>query len=218
MRYHVHLDLTDARKRRAVGDFTLEASPGKLVPPIEVSGVRGWRTGYVVPVMSGTLDGTLSIDGQPISLAGGSGYHDHNWGFWQGVSWQWGQAQQGDLSLIFGRVFPPREAADPDTIPGFVGALGPDGPLGYSTDLRITETSDERGQPRRIAVRARSSSLDLDLTFDVMSIETTRMTNGLFGGGLNFLQMRGQYTVTGRAGARQINFTAPGAAETFRGQ
>ena len=218
MRYHVHLDLTDARKRRAVGDFTLEASPGKLVPPIEVSGVRGWRTGYVVPVMSGTLDGTLSIDGEPISLAGGSGYHDHNWGFWQGVSWQWGQAQQGDLSLIFGRVFPPREAADPDTIPGFVGALAPEGPLGYSTDLRITETNDEHGQPRRIAVRARSSSLELDLTFDVMSIETTRMTNGLFGGGLNFLQMRGQYTVTGRAGAREINFSAPGAAETFRGQ
>jgi len=67
-------------------------------------------------------------------------------------------------------------------------------------------------------VRARSSSLELDLTFDVMSIESTRMANGLFGGGLNFLQMRGQYTVTGRAGARQINFSAPGTAETFRGQ
>ena len=218
MRYRVHIDLTDARKRRAIGDFTLEASPGKLVPPIEISGVRGWRTGYVVPVMSGTLDGTLSIDGQPISLAGGSGYHDHNWGFWQGVSWQWGQAQQGDLSLIFGRVFPPREAADPDTIPGFVGALAPDGPLGYSTDVRIAETNDDRGQPRRITLRARSSSLDLDLTFDVMSTESTRMATGLFGDGLNFLQMRGLYTVAGRAGSREIRFTAPGSAETFRGQ
>ena len=218
MRYHVHIDLTDARKRRALGDLTLEASPGKLVPPIEISGARGWRTGYVVPVMSGTLDGTLSIDGEPISLTSGTGYHDHNWGFWQGVSWQWGQAQQGDLSLIFGRVFPPRDAADPDTIPGFVGALGPDGPLGYATDVRITETNDERGQPRRIAVRARGSSLELDLTFDVMSTETTRMTNGVLADGLSFLQMRGNYTVTGRAGAREIKFSAPGTAETFRGQ
>ena len=48
------------------------------------------------------------------SLAGGTGYHDHNWGFWQGVSWQWGQVQHGDLSLLYGRVFPPREAADPE--------------------------------------------------------------------------------------------------------
>ena len=218
MRYHVHLDLMDARKRRALGDFTLEASPGKLVPPVEIAGARGWRTGYVVPVMSGTLDGTLTIDGEPLSLAGGSGYHDHNWGFWQGVSWQWGQAQQGDLSLIYGRVFPPPEAADPQTIPGFVGALGPDGPLGYSTDVRVTETNDDKGQPQHIAVRARSSSLDLDLTFDVTSTVTTRMNNGVLADGLNFLQMRGTYTVTGRAGARQFNFSAPGAAETFRGQ
>jgi hypothetical protein len=218
MQYHVHLDLVDARKRRVLGDFTLSASPGKLVPPVEIAGARGWRTGYVVPVMSGTLDGTLTIDGEQISLAGGAGYHDHNWGFWQGVSWQWGQAQQGDLSLIYGRVFPPREAADPDTIPGFIGALGPDGPLAYSTDVRITETNDARGQPQRIAVRSRSSSLDLELTFDVMSTVTTRMNNGVLADGLNFLQMRGQYTVTGRAGDRAINFTAPGAAETFRGQ
>jgi hypothetical protein len=218
MRYHIHLDLIDARKRRASGDLTLEASPGKLVPPVEIAGARGWRTGYVVPVMSGALDGTLTIDGEKISLAGGSGYHDHNWGFWQGVSWQWGQARQGDLSLIYGRVFPPRAAADPETIPGFIGALGPDGPLGYSTDVRITETNDDTGSPRRIALRARSSSLELELTFDVMSTVTTRMSNGVLGDGLNFLQMRGQYTVTGHAGGRAINFSAPGAAETFRGQ
>jgi hypothetical protein len=222
MRYRVHLDVIDAQKRRAVGDFTLEASPGRLVPPFEVNGARGWRTGYVVPVMSGTLDGMLSIDGQPVSLAGGTGYHDHNWGFWQGVSWQWGQAQLGDLSIIFGRVFPPREAADPDTIPGLVVALGPDGPIGYSTDVRITEANDEGGRPRHIAVRARGHALDLDLTFDVASTVTSTLQRGPLGsgtsGGVDFLQMRGEYTVKGKAGARTIEFTAPGAAETFRGK
>ena len=34
---------------------------------------------------------------------------------------------------------------------------------------------------------------------------------------MNFLQMRGQYTVSGMAGNRAIEFTAPGSAETFRG-
>jgi hypothetical protein len=214
--YRIHLDLTDADGRRAVGDMTLEASAGRLVPPVEITGARGWRTGYVVPVMSGTLGGALTVAGEPVSLAGGTGYHDHNWGFWKGVSWQWGQAQQGDLSVIYGRVFPPPEAADPERIPGFVGALGPDGPLGYSTDVRITETNDDKGQPRTIAIRARSSSLTLDLRFDVASIETNRMT-GALANDVNFLQMRGQYTVSGRAGNREISFTAPGAAETFRG-
>jgi hypothetical protein len=44
------------------------------------------------------------------------------------------------------------------------------------------------------------------------------MEQGPLGNGVDFLQLRGQYTVTGRAAARELNFTAPGAAETFRGQ
>jgi hypothetical protein len=216
MRYRIHLDVADARGKKAVGDLSLEATAGRLVPPIEITGAQGWRTGYVVPVMSGPLGGAIDIDGTHVSLEGGRGYHDHNWGFWQRVSWQWGQAQQGDLSVIYGRVFPPREAADPETIPGFVGVLGPDGPLGYSTDVRISEQDDERGQPRTIAVRARGSALDLDIRFDVASAVTTRMAQGTLVG-VDFLQMRGQYTVSGRAGMREIDFTAAGAAETFRG-
>jgi hypothetical protein len=217
MQYRVHLDVEDARGRKAVGDFTLLATPGRLVPPIEIMGADGWRTGYVVPVMSGALDGSLEIDGVRVSLAGGRGYHDHNWGFWQGVSWQWGQVQQGDLSVIYGRVFPPREAADPETIPGFVGVLGPDGPLGYSTNVRIIEDNDEQNRPRSIVIRARGSALDLDIRFDVASAVTTHMAQGPLANGVDFLQLRGQYTVKGRAGSREISMAASGAAETFRG-
>jgi hypothetical protein len=218
MRYRIHIDTQDARGRKAVGDLILEATAGRLVPPIEITGAKGWRTGYVVPVMSGTLEGDIAIDGTRVSLDGGRGYHDHNWGFWQGVTWQWGQAQQGDLSVIYGRVFPPREAADPEAMPGFVGVLGPDGPLGYSTDVRITEENDERGQPQRITVRARGSSLEADIRFDVASAVTTHMEQGPLANGVDFLQMRGQYLVRGRAGAREIDLTATGAAETFRGR
>jgi len=218
MRYRIHIDTRDARGRTAVGDLSLVATAGRLVPPIEITGAKGWRTGYVVPVMSGTLDGVIEIDGARVSLDGGRGYHDHNWGFWQGVSWQWGQAQQGDLSVIYGRVFPPREAADPETMPGFVGVLGRDGPLGYSTDVRITEENDERGQPKRITVRARGSMLEADIRFDVASAVTSHMEQGPLANGVDFLQMRGQYVVRGRAGAREFDFAATGAAETFRGR
>jgi hypothetical protein len=217
MRYRIHLDVADAQGKKVVGDLSLQATAGRLVPPIEITGAQGWRTGYVVPVMSGALDGALDVAGTRVSLDGGRGYHDHNWGFWQGVSWQWGQAQQGDLSVIYGRVFPPPDAADPLTIPGFVGVLGPDGPLGYSTDVRITEENDERGRPKIINVRARGSALDLDLRFEVASAVTTHMAQGPLANGVDFLQMRGHYTVSGHAGSREIKFSASGAAETFRG-
>jgi hypothetical protein len=217
LRYHVHLDLTDARGRRVRGDLTLDASPGKLVPPVEIGGAGGWRTGYVVPVMGGVLDGTLDVDGEPVSLRGGTGYHDHNWGFWEGVSWQWGQVQQGGLSFLFGRVFPPREAADVESFPGFIGALGPDGPIGYSSTVRITERNDASGRPSQIVVSGRGPSLDVTLRFDVASIATSRTQMGLRANDVEFLQMRGQYTVTGRAGNSPVQLVAPGAAETFRG-
>ena len=217
MLYRIQLDLKDANGVRATGDLTLQATPGRLVPPFEITGARGWRTGYVVPVMSGTLAGRIVVGTERTSLDGGVGYHDHNWGFWEGVSWQWGQVHQGDFSLLYGRVFPPADAADPERIPGFVGALGPDGPIAYATNVTISEANDAKGRPQTITVRARGTSLDVTLRFDVASAVTTRMSQGPLGNGVDFLQLRGEYTVTGRAGPRTIDFTAPGAAETFRG-
>ena len=216
--YHLALDLASATGRRVRGNLTLAASPGKLVPPIEISGAGGWRTGYVVPVMNGALNGTLDVDGTTVSLQGGTGYHDHNWGFWEGVSWQWGQVQQGDVSLLYGRVFAPPEAADPDRIPGFVGVLGPEGPLGYATDVRIAEQNDSTGRPTSISITGRGPSLDVTARFTVDSAVTTRSAQGPLANQVDFLQLRGQYTVSGTAGTRQIQFTAPGAAETFRGR
>jgi hypothetical protein len=229
LRYRIHLDLPGTHGSRLRGDLTLQAAPGRLIPPIEISGARGWRTGYVVPVMSGALDGALGIDGTRVDLAGGSGYHDHNWGFWEGVSWQWGQVQHEDLSIIYGRVFPPPHAADPDRLPLFVGVIGSDGPLGYANSLRslqedgetvtITETDNARGEPQSVTVTARSGLLDLRLTFEVESRVITEGTPGTGGqrGNLDFIQMRGRYTVSGRAAGRALDFSAPGSAETFRG-
>jgi len=65
-------------------------------------------------------------------------------------------------------------------------------------------------------VTARSRLLDVSMRFDVGSMVTTRTPQGTLANGLDFLQMRGQYTVSGRAGDRTIEFTAPGSAETFR--
>jgi hypothetical protein len=240
MTYRIHLDLPGDGGLRAVGDLTLQASAGRLVPPLEISGVRGWRTGYVVPVMSGRLDGAIEIaaaggprrstapaaardqtDGvgtaSRVTFDGGTGYHDHNWGFWEGVSWQWGQVQHEDLSFLYGRVFPPADAADPERLPGFAGVLGRDGPLGYTTNVTIDEVNDANGRPTSIELRARGTSLDLRLRFDVGSVVTTRMSQGPLGNDVDFLQMRGEYTVRGTAAGRTIDFTAPGAAETFRG-
>jgi hypothetical protein len=227
MRYLIHLDLRDEAGRRVRGDLTLEASAGKLAPPIEIAGTRGWVTGYVVPVLSGPLAGGLRIgDGaqaERVTFDTGTGYHDHNWGFWEGVTWRWGQVQHDDVAFLYGRVIPPPAAADPERLPGFVGAVGPDGPIGYATDVRISEEDDAEGRPAVIVVQGFGPAFDVTLRFDVETDVTTRLAPATASplrpdvdGGMNFLQMRGTYRVTGRAGARTFDFRAPGAAETFR--
>ena len=104
-------------------------------------------------------------------------------------------------------------------IENILPALGPDGPIGYATDVTIEETNDPSTErPRRIVVRGRSEGLALTMDLAIDQQTTTAMREGLFGGGLDFLQLRARYTVSGQAGDHAVSFTAPGSAETFRGR
>jgi hypothetical protein len=233
LRYRVRLQLAaeepDGRKAGAAGvaagraglsgELTLEATPGRSLPPFAIRGAGGWVSGYTVPILVGRLDGRLDVEGEAISFAGGTGYHDHNWGFWQGVSWQWGQVALGELSLVYGRVRPPADAADPERLPGFLAVLGPEGPLGIATAITIEETDEPGGdRPRTITVRARGEAIDLALSVEVRQVERTRPGAAPPGTAArsDFLQLRGLFRVEGTVGERRVSFVAPGAAETFR--
>jgi len=211
--YHLTLALPGA-----AGTLVLQAAAGQSLPPATMTGARGWVTGYTAPVLSGTVHGELRIGSDAIAVHGAAGYHDHNWGFWKGVRWQWGQVAYGDLSFIYGRIFPPPDVADPDRIPGFLGVLGAQGPMGFSTSVSLEETGDERGQPKRVLVHARGPAIDVTLVFAVDRMVRTpmAMTSSAAGMPADFLQLGGEYRVTGTVGDRAIDFTARGAAETFR--
>jgi hypothetical protein len=217
--YHIELDLpAESGTTRARAGIVLRAAQGRSLPPFTIRGAGGWVSGYVVPVMSGELSGEIRVARETIALKGGTGYHDHNWGFWEGVLWQWGQVQGEGMSFVYGRVHPPADAADPERLPGFLVALGSDGPLGYATDVAIEESNEaETARPRTIVVRGQSESLSLTLDISVEQVTATRMRQGFFGGGMDFLQLRASYRVRGRVGERHVDFTAPGNAETFRG-
>ena len=196
------------------GEIALDAAAGRSMPPAAIRGAGGWLSGYVVPVLVGTMRGTLHTGRESLTLESLVGYHDHNWGFWEGVRWQWGQVARDDVSVVYGRVFPPPEVADPTRIPGFLAVLGRDGPIGFSTDVTIDESLDAT----HIDVHARGTALELRLTFDAHeTVRTAMATTRLpVGSAMNFLQLGGLYHVNGRVADRSIEFSANGAAETFR--
>jgi hypothetical protein len=138
---HVRLDGLQYRIALALpgasGTLLLDAAPGQSLPPATITGARGWITGYTAPVLAGHVNGNLSIGPDQVELRDAAGYHDHNWGFWKAVRWQWGQVASGDLSIVYGRIFPPPDVADADRIPGFLGVLSPKGAIGFSTAVSL---------------------------------------------------------------------------------
>ena len=215
--YRIALDLqTETGAKRAAGTLTLKPAIGRSVPPATIHGARGWLSGYVVPVLSGVFSGALRAGGEEVVVDGMAGYHDHNWGYWEGVRWQWGQVANGAISIVYGRVFPPADVADPARVPGFLGVIGADGPIAFSTDVTIRE-ADDNGRPRTVTIESRNRRLEMTMRLDVGEAVQTAM--GLTrdrSGAMTFLQLGGVYTVAGRAAGREINFTARGSAETFR--
>jgi hypothetical protein len=223
LRYHITLDLAAERGGPgAKGDITLEAPAGRSVPPFVLRGQAGWLSGYVVPVLSGAMSGTLAAGGETVSLHGATGYHDHNWGFWRGVSWQWGQVAHEGYSFLYGRVRPPADAMPPEQaerLPGVLAVIGPAGPIAFAKGAQIEETSSPDGRPESIQVLAREAGLDVRMDIQVQDVIRTPMDRPgmLAEGPTQFLQLRASYHVTGTVGDRQLDFTALGSAETFRG-
>jgi hypothetical protein len=225
LRYRIALDLASERGGAGLtGEITLAAVPGRSVPPFVVRGRGGWISGYVVPVLSGPVSGTLSSGALRVSLDGATGYHDHNWGFWQGVSWQWGQVSHGGLSFLYGRIVPPPDAVPPGEgarLPGIVAVIGPGGPLAFARNAVIEETSaTPGGPPETIHIAAREPGLDLRIEVLVQDAIRTPLGGGPglgTAGARDFLQLRAEYRVVGKVGDQIVDFTAPGAAETFRG-
>ena len=210
-RYEIALNMPGV-----AGRLTLDPAAGRSLPPVTLRGARGWISGYVVPVLSGRLGGALTVGGEAIAFDGAEGYHDHNWGFWRDVRWQWGQVSGDGLSFIYGRVFPPADIAAVDRVPGFLGVLDDNGLLAVATNVSIVEHRDDAqvSTPTSIDVTARSNAVDVQLSFSVE--RTVKRPVSITGGQSDFIQLGGTYRVRGRAGGRTIDLSARGAAETFQ--
>src|SRR5215831_19137172 len=82
-RYRIALRLKSERDgSELAGTLTLDPDPGRSLPPAVIRGARGWLSGYVVPVLSGRLSGTLrtsrttGTSGTPGTIViAGAGYH-----------------------------------------------------------------------------------------------------------------------------------------------
>ena len=106
-------------------DLRVAAGSRRYLPPVEIGG-EGIVSGYTVPLLDARATGRLCEGSRCREIDGSRTYHDHNWGTWGGVTWDWGQAWVGGYSVLYGGV----RGGDPDRT-----ATGP----------RILHLTDEHG-------------------------------------------------------------------------
>lgn len=205
-------------------------SPGAYFPGAELSSGET-VSGYVVPGLRADATGSICVNGQCERFDGAQSYHDHNWGVWKGVTWEWGASRAGAFTLLYGRVQPADSTLS--TQPLFVYVTDS---LGFVGLFRPREVVYEDGRVirvggRELRVPSRGSMVDvrgddtlrIELTVEDATATDTR-TNIERGDAKAsraldrpyFVQMKGLMRISGRIAGRPLSGQGSGFFETYR--
>lgn len=205
---------------RVALDLTVAPEPNRYFPPVELR-EGAYPSGYVVPALSGRAKGRICLNARCATVRDAPAYHDHNWGVWRDVTWEWGAVRGAQFNLLYGAVITPEDRAlgagsRPSLFVALVDSLGvrqvfrasqvryfgPDGqalPRGrYPAALAFT------------AVRERDT---LELRAEIADVAATRETPA--GPGWVFLQMRGPFMLRGRSAGAAVADQGAGFFETY---
>jgi hypothetical protein len=203
----------------------LEVRPeaNRYFPPVELRD-DDFVSGYVVPGLSAIARGTICIGGHCDRLEGARAYHDHNWGVWRDVTWEWGSARGASLSLLYGGVYGParrQPGAGAVTSPFFLGlvdSLGVRQVLQFDHLAYVGAIAAEgaRGAeaPARFSLLATRGADSVRLAVDVEHAIATDRSASAFR--RVFFQMRGRFRLSGRIAGAEVSDTGRGFFETYR--
>lgn len=215
----------------ATVDLVVAPERGAYFPGTSL-GAGDFVSGYVVAALRASATGTLCVAKRCEHFDEAQAYHDHNWGTWRGVTWDWGAARAGSHTFLYGRVDAPDSllASAPYFLylvdsAGFQAVFRP----------RVIEYEDRRTLVvggRRIAVPSRavmrdargSDTLQVELLIEDATATDTRGTlleRGEVGlaraiARPYFIQMKGIARLTGRIGGRVVTGEGTGFFETYR--
>jgi hypothetical protein len=211
-------------------DLVVHPSPGAYFPGAAVT--SGVVSGYVVPALRADASGRLCVASACTTYDAVQGYHDHNWGVWRGVTWEWGAARAGQYTFLYGRVEPPDSIGGAQ--PLFLYLVDSSGFLSLFRPraIRYEDASTTRVGTRTIHTPSRADLVDIRggdtiriaLRIEDASASDTRGSSvergeGLTARGLSrpyFVQMKGTATMSGRIRGTPLTGTGAGFFETYR--
>jgi hypothetical protein len=202
-------------------------------------GSGGFVSGYTVPALRASATGSLCVDGQCEHLRDAQSYHDHNWGVWRGVTWDWGAARAGQYTFLYGRVYPGDSTASiPPVLVYLVDSLGfravfRPKMISYEDARTVKIGASELRVPShaRFEDARGGDTLRVDITVeDAIATDTRPRRNGKQQNGdaergdplksekarPYFIQMKGTARISGRLDGQPLSGTGTGFFETYR--
>ena len=233
-RYAVKAHALEERGGGAVDvDLVVTPAPGAYFPGAALTSGET-VSGYAVAALRADATGTICESGKCERFDGAQAYHDHNWGVWRGVTWEWGAARAGQYTLLYGRVQPSDSTAS--SVPLFAYLVDS---LGFLAVFRPAEIRYDDGLVARVAgqsatirVPSRAMMFDargddtlrVELTIEDATATDTRRPAVERGEGLSsrelarpyFVQMKGLMRISGRVRGRPLAGDGAGFFETYR--
>jgi hypothetical protein len=232
--YAVRARANDERGAAIEIVLDVHPAPNAYFPGVSM-GSAGFLSGYTVPALRASASGTICVEDDCETLQGAQAYHDHNWGVWKGVTWDWGAARAGQYTFLYGRVYPPDSAAPvPPVLVYLVDSLG----FRAVFRPRLIDYEDNRELRTgagllKVPSRARftdargADTLTIDLSIqDAIATDTRprrRGADGERGDPLGsekarpyFIQMKGTARISGRLDGQPLTGLGTGFFETYR--
>jgi hypothetical protein len=202
-------------------ELSLRPLPNRYFPPLELRQDE-FVSGYTVPALAAVATGRICVARRCSPVKSAPAYHDHNWGVWREVTWEWGAATGSGLSLLYGGIYGPATGSGASDIsPPFFLALADS--LGVRQVLRFGRVEYRGSQPAEGGLRANAPE-----RFSLMAArgpDTVRLAVvvehalaselTISGVPRYFLQMRGWFTLSGRVTGQMISDSGRGFFETY---
>ena len=205
-------------------DLRLEVSPlrNRYFPPVELRDDE-FVSGYVVPGLAAMAKGQICVASRCRTFSNRPAYHDHNWGVWRDVTWEWGAAQGRAVDILYGGVYGgdrDRSNAAAVRSPFFLAVVDSSGVkqvlrfsrINYAGSLAAAGGGRSTA-PSRFTLEATRDADTLTLSVDVRDALGTEM--GTSGFRRVFLQMRGHFALKGRVLGQTVSESGNGFFETY---
>ena len=196
-------------------DLEVAPTPNAYFPAVELTADR-FVSGYVVPAIRATAAGTICEQRRCRRFENMASYHDHNWGVWRQTTWNWGQARGSQMSVVYGGVLTGDSVASNGGSPYFLAVVDS---AGVRQILRFRRIEYQGRHPvapgiaapdsfRLVAVRE-PDTLNLAVTVRRAQVTASGIASKAF------LQMRGDFRISGQLLGHPVADSGLGFFETF---